>query len=148
MARIRTVKPEFWTDEDIASLSEPARLLAIGLLNQSDDEGYFKAHPLLLKAAVFPLTEPSVSIHDMIIELSNIAYIVCYEGIDGKQYGCVRSFLNHQKINRPSPSKIKDLIDFSESSVITHEPITVGKEQGTGKGKEQGVLKNPLLMTL
>ena len=141
MARIRTIKPEFWTDEDIASLSEPARLLAIGLLNQADDEGYFKSHPLLLKAAVFPLTEPSVNIHDMIIELTNIGYIACYKGSDGKQYGCVCSFLNHQKINRPSPSKIKDLIDFSEHSVSIHEPITVGKEQGTGKGKEQGTGK-------
>nr|MBF6067360.1 primosomal protein [Klebsiella pneumoniae] len=38
MARIRTIKPEFWTDEDMAEVSEPACLLAIGLLNYADDE--------------------------------------------------------------------------------------------------------------
>ena len=62
MARIRTIKPEFWTDEDMAELSEPACLLAIGLLNYADDEGYFNANPKLIKAAVFPIREPSVPI--------------------------------------------------------------------------------------
>ncbi|SWD82810.1 primosomal protein I [Klebsiella pneumoniae] len=60
MARIRTIKPEFWTDEDMAEVSEPACLLAIGLLNYADDEGYFNANPKLIKAAVFPIREPSV----------------------------------------------------------------------------------------
>ncbi len=40
MARIRTIKPTFWTDEDMADISEAACLLAIGLLNYADDEGY------------------------------------------------------------------------------------------------------------
>ena len=31
MPRIRTIKPEFWTDEKIIELSLPARLLFIGL---------------------------------------------------------------------------------------------------------------------
>ncbi|STW12989.1 primosomal protein I [Klebsiella pneumoniae subsp. rhinoscleromatis] len=62
MARIRTIKPEFWTDEDMAEVSEPACLLAIGLLNYADDEGYFNANPKLIKAAVFPIREPSVPI--------------------------------------------------------------------------------------
>ena len=51
MARIRTIKPEFWQDEDLATLSEPALILAAGLLNHADDEGYFRAHPGLIKAA-------------------------------------------------------------------------------------------------
>ena len=139
MARIRTIKPEFWTDEDISSISEPARLLAIGILNQCDDEGYFKANPMLLKAAVFPLCEPSVSIHVMLSELSEIGYILISEGTDGKQYGKVRTFKSHQRVNRPSPSKIKGLCDFTECSVRTHESITIGKERkGKEQGKEQG----------
>lgn len=135
MARIRTIKPEFWTDEDIASVSEPARLLAIGILNQADDEGFFKSNPMLLKAAVFPLCEPSMSIQGMINELSNIGYIKLCVGSDGKQYGLVRNFNNHQKVNRPSPSKIKGLCNFNDNSVNPHELLTGGKERkGTGKG--------------
>ncbi|KKK60207.1 hypothetical protein LCGC14_3026700, partial [marine sediment metagenome] len=39
MARIRTVKPDFWTSEDVAAVSRNARLLFIGLLNFADDVG-------------------------------------------------------------------------------------------------------------
>lgn len=124
MARIRTIKPEFWTDEDIASLSEPARLLAIGLLNHSDDEGYFKANHLLLKAAVFPLCEPSLSIHELISELSLINYIELTTGSDNKQYGRVRGFTKHQKVNRPNKSKIKDLCNFNECEFNKESKIT------------------------
>jgi len=147
MARIRTIKPEFWQDDDLAEVSEAAMLVAAGLLNHSDDEGFFKSNPKLIKSVVFPLREPSVSIHDILIELSNIEYISLYIGIDGKKYGHVIGFTKHQKINRPTPSKIKDLIDFTESSLSPHEVLTAGKERkGTGKGKEQGTGKGKELM--
>ena len=38
MARIRTIKPEFWRDEDLSGLPAETALLAIGLLNHADDE--------------------------------------------------------------------------------------------------------------
>ncbi len=137
MARIRTVKPEFWLCEDLATVSESSRLLAIALLNQADDDGYFRANPLLLKAAVSPLTEPSMSIHKSLDELSIIDYIRLYRGSDGKHYGLVVGFVKHQKINRPTPSKIKDLVDITESSVSAHDLLTTGKER-KGKEVEQG----------
>jgi len=146
MARIRTIKPEFWQDDDLAEVSEPAVLVAAGLLNHADDEGFFKANPKLIKSVVFPLREPSVSVHNILIELSNINYIALYIGKDGKKYGQVTGFTTHQRINRPTPSKIKDLIDINEDSMSPHELLTTGKErkgkerkgkeQGTGKGKE------------
>ncbi len=43
MPRIRTIKPEFWSDEKLATVSEATLLVAIGLLNLADDEGYFNA---------------------------------------------------------------------------------------------------------
>ena len=50
--RIRTIKPEFWSSLDLAPLSEPALLLAAGLLNYADDEGYFVADERLIRAAL------------------------------------------------------------------------------------------------
>ena len=110
MPRIRTVKPEFYQDEDLASVSETAFILALGLLNQADDEGYFKANPLLIKSQVFPLREPSVSIHGALSELSEIGYLELFEGSDGKNYGLIKGFTKHQTINRANPSKIKGLL--------------------------------------
>ena len=135
MARIRTIKPEFWQDDDLAEVSETALLFAIGLLNHADDDGYFKANPKLIESVVFPLREPSVTTTVAIQELSSIGYITLYHGKDGKQYGKVNGFKNHQRINKPTPSKIKDLIDFSEDYVTPTVALRTGKER---KGKEQG----------
>ncbi|GAB3287799.1 hypothetical protein [Parahaliea aestuarii] len=143
MARIRTVKPEFWQDEDLAAVSESSLLLAVGLLNHADDEGYFKAHPGLIKAAVFPLREPSLSIHGMFSELSNAGYLELFEGTDGKQYGLVRNFSKHQRINRPSPSKIASLRQITEDSVNDHGGLTPGRERNREQGKEQCPAEEP-----
>lgn len=136
--RIRTVKPEFWQDEDLAEISETARLVAIGLLNMADDEGFFNANEKLVSSLLFPLTEPSVSIHECLNQLVRSGYLKLHPCKKGKKvYGQVVNFLKHQKVNRPSPSKIKDLIQFNDGSLNDHGGITVGKEQGTGN-REQG----------
>ncbi|MGR6502839.1 hypothetical protein [Shewanella sp. Koi 1] len=135
MARIRTVKPEFWTDEDLATVSETARLVAIGLLNLADDEGYFNANPRLIECSLFPLTEPSVSIQECLNQLCEIGYLQLNESSKGKIFGVIKNFVKHQKVNRPTPSKIKELFNNCEPSLNTHGGITVGKER---KGKEQG----------
>lgn len=147
--RIRTVKPEFWQDEEISDLPAETALLAIGLLNYADDEGYFKFHPKLIEASIFPLRELSLSIHGMLSELSNMGFITLHEGSDGKKYGHISNFLKHQRVNRPAPSKISPILCKTldnESSVMPHEQISddslternreQGKEveQGTGKG--------------
>ena len=134
MPRIRTVKPEFYQDEDLAGVSETAFILALGLLNQADDEGYFRANPMLIKSQVFPLREPSVSIHGALSELSNIGFIDLFDGSDGKNYGLIASFTKHQTINRPTPSNIKGLRGITEDSLSAHGELTVGKER---KGKER-----------
>ena len=139
MARIRTIKPEFWLDEDLAELPPETRLLAIGLLNHSDDEGYFKANHMIIRAAIFPFTDNSVNVQGMLTELSKIGYLRLFSGVDGKQYGQIVNFLKHQKVNKPSDSKIKGLEDSRNTTGILPEDSTQerkGKEQGTGKGKE------------
>ncbi len=54
MARIRTIKPEFWTSEQIMECSPMARLLFIGLWNFCDDRGVHPVAYKTLKAEVFP----------------------------------------------------------------------------------------------
>jgi hypothetical protein len=137
MARIRTIKPEFWKHEILSSLPEATHVLAAALLNYADDEGYFNANPGLIKAECSPLREPSVSIHDSLISLSKIGYLRFGTGPDGRRYGRVVSFDDHQRINRPTPSKIKELDIVWEDSPTTHPQLTEGSHP-EGKGKEQG----------
>jgi hypothetical protein len=137
--RIRTVKPEFWSNEKLSECSEFAHLLACALLNYADDEGYFNANPKLIAGSLFPLREPSVSIHGALSELSNQDFLRLCRGLDGRTYGHICSFERHQKINRPSPSRIKHLCNFSEHSVNPHGTLNDPSlpEQGSGN-REQG----------
>jgi hypothetical protein len=143
--RIRTIKPEFWQDEHLAACSPEARLLAIGLLNVADDEGYFNAHPALVRGAVFPFDE-GAQIPALLNELcaagrsdKSPGYIELRRADDGRCYGRIPHFRDHQKINRPTPSRYAKAWDdlppvqgaLSESSVSPH--YGNGME---GKGKE------------
>lgn len=135
MARIRTIKPEFWLNEELSLISESACLLAIGLMNYSDDEGFFNANPLLIKAAVFPIRETSGSVPVLLQELSKCGYIDLFSGSDGKLYGKIVNFGKHQVINKPKASKINSLGLIPYQYGIDTESIPPGKE---GKGKDQG----------
>ncbi len=142
--RIRTIKPEFWINEELSEISAEASLLAIGLLNYVDDEGYFNANNLLVKSAIFPLRKLSKSIEFLLQELQKINYLVLHNGTDGKIYGEVVNFTKHQVIQRPKVSKIKELIQVNDASMINHIQVNdasmqerKGKEQGKeGKGRE------------
>ena len=135
MARIRTIKPEFWRDEKLSSISAEAALLAVGLLNHCDDEGYFNAHPKLVESDVFPLRILANNTTVLLRELSGIGYIDVFSGSDGKTYGKIVNFAKHQVINKPTPSKIKAFCgipyDYGSDPVV----LPTGKER---KGKEQG----------
>ncbi|VXC76868.1 hypothetical protein YERSI8AC_180092 [Enterobacterales bacterium 8AC] len=142
MARIRTIKPEFWTDEDMAEVSEAACLLAIGLLNYADDEGYFNANPKLIKAAIFPIREPSVTIPVMLRELSNHGYLSLFSTSDNRDFGLIKNFAKHQVVNKPRASKIKEmeLLPYNYGSDTGGLPL--GMDQGSGKGKDQNTLSH------
>jgi hypothetical protein len=114
MARIRTIKPEFWQNEQLAALPEHARLLAIALLNHSDDEGYFLASPQLVRAACFPFEEHSKSVLRSLHELSSIGYIEVRD-CGGKSVGRVCKFLDHQRIDKAQKSKLSSLFQSAES---------------------------------
>lgn len=137
MARIRTIKPEFWRDEKLSSVSAEAALLAVGLLNHSDDEGYFNAHPKLVESDVFPLRTLKITTTELLRELSGIGYIELFLGSDGKTYGRVVNFAKHQVINKPSPSKIKAFCGIPQDSGSSTVVLSTGKEQGTGN-REHG----------
>lgn len=136
MSRIRTIKPEFWRHEELSELPEATHMLAAALLNYADDDGYFNANPKLVRAECCPLREPSVSVHDSLNQLEKIGFIDTGIAPDGKRYGRIVKFSEHQRINRPSPSKIKALPIEWESSVRVHAQCSEGSPP-EGKGREE-----------
>lgn len=143
MARIRTIKPEFWTNERLSALPEASHLLAAALLNYSDDEGFFNANVALVKSACSPLREPSTSIPESLGMLNQIGYLRFFDSADGRRYGQIVGFTNHQTINRASPSKIRPLLALPDNSVIVQGGVSDHSRQewnGTGN-REQGMVQ-------
>ena len=145
MARIRTIKPEFWSHEELSALPESTHMLAGALLNYADDEGYFNANPMLIKAACFPLREPSVKIPESLQSLQTMGYVELGTAPDGKRYGRIVHFLTHQKVSHPAKSKIKEIQILWEPSgkppeflQSPPEPLRpeLNREQGTGNREE------------
>ncbi len=121
MARIRTIKPEFWTDEKIGTLSLQSRLLFIALWNFSDDFGVLKGSPLLLKAQILPY-DYDIKLEDFVKWLNTLSDkgLIIFFKYKEEQFIYIKNFLSHQKIDKPS----KPIIDFDTLSRILDEYST------------------------
>jgi len=107
MARIRTIKPEFWTSEQVIELSVTARLLFIGMWNFCDDRGVITAAPRSLKAKVLPADDFTVAqIVGFVGEMIDHGLIEEFES-NGERWWHVTGW-RHQLINRPSASKLPE----------------------------------------
>lgn len=146
MARIRTIKPEFWKHESLCEQPEATHMLAAALINYADDHGYFNANPKLIAGEIYPLREPSVSIPESLRRLQAIGYIRLGTGADGRAYGHIVEFDKHQRVSHPTDSKISCLtITWHDSGIIPEAsvkaPETFGPEQGTGNREGNGTGK-------
>lgn len=147
MARIRTIKPDFWSHPKVGAVSRDARLLFLGLLNEADDEGRMRYHPKRLAGVLFPFDDDvSPGMLDVWVnELDRIGLVARYD-VEGALYLEIPGFTEHQRINRPSPSTlpVNPHDSLTEVSLIPHDSLTevsrgereVEREQGTGKGNQ------------
>lgn len=104
MARYRTVKPEFWTSEQVMDCSPITRLMFIGMWNYADDHGRIPLSPKSIKAQVFPSDDiTSETIRGMIDELSANGLVISY-AVEGKDYLLITGW-HHQKIDKPQKPK-------------------------------------------
>jgi hypothetical protein len=162
MARIRTVKPEFWDDELMGSLSRDARLLFIGTWNFADDEARLRWSPAYLKSKVFPYDDDlgPKEVGALMSELEQSGRVSAYT-VDGETikqtFAVIVNFPRHQRINRAQDSSLPApppdepppgdrATPFTEHSVNAHgatndppvrdqPPVTVGSTP-EGNGKE------------
>jgi hypothetical protein len=100
VSRIRTIKPDFWTDDTITECSLSARLLFIGIWNFADDAGNLDRSAKQIKARVFPVD--SIDCEPLIQELITHGLLIEYS-VSDKKYLHIQGFAKHQVINRPVP---------------------------------------------
>ena len=121
MARIRTIKPDFWTDEKVVEISAFARLLFIGLWNFADDDGRMQYSPKKIKMQIFPAD--SLDISELFGEIRGSSLIDVYV-VDNIEYLEIRNFSKHQKIDKRTASKLPQNPNSPELPRI---PTTEGK---------------------
>jgi hypothetical protein len=134
MARIRSIKPDFWTDEKVVQLSYEARLVYIGLWNFADDDGRMICSRSKIKMQIMPAD--SIDISAILDEISRLGLICLYE-IDKVQYLQINGFSKHQRVDRkrasilPPPPKVLD-------ECLRHFPKEGNGMEGNGvEGKKE-----------
>lgn len=136
MARIRTIKPEFFTSESVLSVSPLARLFFIGLWCESDREGRLKWKPKTLKFRYLPAD--AVDIETLSDELIEEGMINIYS-VDGEEYCEIPSFTSHQVINNRERESEIPANDIHASTTRQQRVKAEGRKEGKGKeGKGTG----------
>jgi hypothetical protein len=117
MARIRTIKPAFFSSLSNAELPKPTRLTWIGLWTYVDDAGRAVDDPRLVKAAVWPLDDdyPTKKVESDLSLLARKGKIERYT-VEGRRYLRVVEW-HHQRINRP----VDSVLPASPNEVSAHD---------------------------
>ena len=132
MARIRTIKPDFWTDEKITECSLSARLFFIGCWNFADDNGNLQRSPKKLKMQIFPAD--SIECEPLIQELMAHGLLIEYS-VNSEKFLHINGFRKHQIINRPSKTGLPQPA-FNDGSQSAPAPLTESSLM-EGKGMEE-----------
>lgn len=142
MARIRTVKPEFWRHPVYARLPDDIQLLALSLLTMADDEGYFRAEPALIRGDVQPFREDLGRISGGLQELLRVGWIEVRKHSQQGDIGRIVNFDKHQRVHHPTPSKLSSYF-FGNISGDARENFP--PEQGTGNREHIRSKSNPVV---
>lgn len=132
MARIRSIKPEFFRHVELYEAEKasglPLRIAFAGLWTVADREGRFKWRPRVLALDVLPFDE--IDFADVLDALAEHGFIVKYE-VDGEAFGLIPSFATHQHVNQREPASSIPPPDGACARTCENIPA-----HGEGKGRE------------
>lgn len=121
MAKIRSIKPEFFRHPGLFELEQntnlPIRVAFAGLWTVADREGRFRWQPKQIKLDILPYDD--IDINLVLNELVTSSYLVRYE-VESKEYGYIPTWKDHQRVRadeaqsvfpEPSPGNIKNSLE-------------------------------------
>lgn len=134
MPRIRSMKPEFFSDEKLARLDPVTRLLFLGLVSMADDAGRLVDVAKVIEAFVFPFEDRSADVHDGVKQLCDIGRIVRGTTGSGQRIIEIVNFTRHQRIDRPNLARaLPEIVDYDKVSKPFARPSTKDRRDG-GEG--------------
>jgi hypothetical protein len=133
VARIRTIKPQFFLNEDVAALPYEWRLLFIGLWTQADRSGRLEDRPQRLKAALFPYDD--LDVNDGLGCLTNAGLITRYDG-NGQRLIAIPKWAKHQQPNTKEALSEFPPPEGTENTVPA--PCQHNRKGREGNGDQEG----------
>src|SRR5690606_24137804 len=101
MARIRSVKPEFWADDNMLDLSDSCALFYVALWNFCDDEGKIENRPRTISKLTCRWSEGKVKLFiKKLVTCGRLRISTCSTWLQVENWA-------HQKIDRPKQPKVK-----------------------------------------
>lgn len=135
MARIRSIKPDYFRSPKVRSLPYEARWMFVGMWTECDDEGRMPCTARMFAGLFFGDDRKASDrkIEGWIKLLAQKELIVLYE-VAGTRYAAVTNWREHQKINKPQPAKYpapppETLFDPDSGNVS-------GSHSGNGSGTD------------
>ena len=152
MARIRTIKPEFFRNGGLYRAEKdsgfPLRVAFAGLWTCCDREGRFKWKPDELKLDCLP--HDQIDFDQVLVVLEKIDAIRSYE-FAGKRYGYIPTWHEHQAINnreapsvipappdQQNPTNASGTPDRRVDDASSREDDASGTRQGNGEAEGKG----------
>lgn len=136
MARIRTIKPEFFRSRSLSRCSRDARFTFTGMWCEADSMGRGIADARILKGAIWPLdddiTPPVIDLH---LEQLAREHITLYE-VDGERYFEIRNWEKHQAASYRQGEPVHPAPPSHEPCTPPHASRMSSSAVREGKGRE------------
>lgn len=133
MARQRIIRPDFFTDDQLAACPPHARLLFAGLWGLADKRGRLRDQPPVIHGAVFPF-EPDLNVDALLTDLQEAGSILRYT-VEGKNYIQVKNF---ERFQNPHPREAESDIPAAPP-LYRAEPLLSMAEPRKGTAEPGGI---------
>lgn len=161
MARIRSDKPEAYQSETLAEISLAAERTFKGMATIADDRGRLADKPAQINGELWSMRggHTKDDLESELAEMVKVDLVCRYTGCDGKRYLHMVSWDQHQKIDRPSKSRLprcplhqsaadycglhEGPCDFPAPSRQPREPSRGLQQHETGHADGGGQLASP-----
>lgn len=120
MARIRSIKPEFWIDRKLArQLSRDERMLYIGLWNHADEHARAQGDARVIQGQIFPYeSDLTVAKIDLMLDHLEEAKVIHRYVVDSDPYLFLPKLSEHQRLE---PSRVRSKIPAPPAVSVAFE---------------------------
>lgn len=148
MARIRSMKPEYFADEDLASTtSRDARLLYPGLWCLADEHGRVRGNPNFLKGAVFAYDDDldAAAVDRLVDELIAAGKVVRYR-VGNSTYLYLPRLSTHQRLEPEKvPSRLPSPMDSDAHPALPATTVRADESEKFSDESARGADESALM---